>query len=302
MDRVESMTGFASLEGRLPAADGAEGEGGTFSWDARSVNNRALDVKLRLPAGFERLEADVRRRVSDAFARGSLQLSLQVSRAARPGRYVVNEPQLAAYLETIRRLEREHGLKRPRADAVLALKGVVEVAEEPGPASEAEAAAILAALGDLLARLSAARREEGARIAATLSGHLDAIGTLVAKVEARAAAVPALLGERLSARIDELLAGTPGLSPERLHQEAALLAVKADVREELDRLAAHVAAARDLLAAGGAIGRRLDFLAQEFNREANTVLSKAADGEITEAGLALKARIEQMREQVQNVE
>lgn len=303
---VASMTGFAAVRGEHPPAVGAgagETAAVTFAWEARSVNARALDLKIRLPSGFERLEPEIRRRAAARLARGSVTLALTIDRPAAAGGFRVNRAQLDVYLAVIEELRRVHRLDAPRADGVLALKGVIEPAEDSPGAAEGLEDALLAALDALLERLVATRREEGARLAGVLARELDEIAALVVAIRRAARETPDRLRERVERQLEDLLAGQAvAPAPDRLAQEVALLATKADVTEELERLDAHVAAARALLAEGTAVGRRLDFLAQEFNREANTICSKAAETEITRAGLALKAAIERLREQIQNIE
>ena len=304
---VASMTGFAVVSGGAPAEGGEDAgrtdvAGARFQWEARAVNGRSLDLKIRLPAGLERLEPEVRARVGASLSRGSVSISLAVERSASAVRYRLNAAQLGLYLDLLGELQRDHGLAAPSADAVLAMKGVLEPVDEAGEDEGAFDAALLSALDELVRRLVAMRREEGVRLADAIGRHLDEIERLVAAIAEISRRTPEALQARILRQLQDLSAAVPPLPPDRLAQEVALVAAKADITEELDRLLAHVAAARDLLAEGGAIGRRLDFLAQEFNREANTVCSKAGDADVTRGGLALKARIEQMREQIQNIE
>lgn len=288
---VQSMTGFAGLE--------REAGGLRFALEARSVNGRSLDVRLRLPAGHERHEAELRRRIGAAFRRGSVTLSLTVRRAETAARYAVNHDQLAAYVEAIQALAASGSVAAPRADGLLALRGVVEAAgEEDTVVPEAD---LLAAADAVIAALEENRRAEGARLVPVVAEQVAEIERIGETVDAHPARALPAIRDRLARQIEELLP-KKGLSAERLHQEAALLATRADVREELDRLAAHVAAARALLEEGGAVGRKLDFLAQEFNRETNTICAKAPHHEITALGLELKAVVERFREQVQNLE
>lgn len=285
------MTGFASREGEV--------DGFAFLLDVRSVNNRSLDLRVRLPAGYERLEADVRKKVTARFRRGSISLSLTVRRLEREQRFAINHDQLAAYLDAIQELAAYGAVAAPRADGLLALRGVVESAAEEDDGTRPDLAG---EIDPLLEGLEADRLAEGARIAPVVLEQLAEMDRLREAIDAHPnRALPAIKA-KLTAQIEEMLGGTSGLSEERLHQEAALLATRADVREELDRLAAHIAAARELFAEGGAIGRKLDFLAQEFNRETNTICSKAPHHAITALGLELKAVLEQMREQVQNLQ
>ncbi|MEM8551868.1 MAG: YicC/YloC family endoribonuclease [Pseudomonadota bacterium] len=290
MSAVQSMTGFASVEREAGAV--------TVLVDARSVNNRGLDVRIRLPQGLDGKEQEVRKAVGERFKRGSITLSISQRRAERETLFTVNTTQLSVYLDAIQDLASSGSVAAPRADGLLALRGVIETQSE---AEEEEAPDLLPAIIDALDGLFADRGGEGARIVPIISAQLAEIERLRKEIDAHPERAPSAVKARLVGQMEDLL-GQPGLSPERLHQEAALLATRADVREELDRLDAHVAAARDLLSKGGPVGRKLDFLAQEFNRETNTICSKAPHHEITALGLELKAVVEQFREQVQNLE
>jgi uncharacterized protein (TIGR00255 family) len=290
------MTGFARREG----GDGTQ----TWVWEAKSVNGKGLDVRARLPQGFEALEPQVRAAVQRVCARGNVNVSLSVDRGERPLQLQVNRTLLEQLVGLTRELQDELKTDPPRIDGLLAVRGVLESVEQPEPESErAERERRMAADLDALSEeLAQVRRREGASLESSIRGHLDEIARLTQDAADNAASQPAALRERLRRQVAELMDSHDGLSEERLNQEAALLATKADVREELDRLTAHVAAARDLLDGGGAIGRRLDFLCQELNREANTLCSKSPDVALTRTGLAIKNAIEQLREQVQNVE
>ncbi len=291
---LASMTGFARSEGDLGAY--------AWAWEARSVNAKSLDVRSRIAGGFDRLEPAARGAAAERFKRGNVSLTMTLKTADRLPRMRINRELLDELIALAGELE-EAGAARPRLDALLSMRGVIEPVEEEDETERAAAeAAMLDSLGEVLDRLATARAEEGARLAPVMSGHLDRIESLVADAKSCAAAQPEALTERLRSQVAELLDAAPGLPEERLAQEAALLVAKADIREELDRLAAHIEQARGLLADGAAVGRRLDFLCQEFNREANTLCSKAADVELTRIGLDLKAVIEQFREQVQNIE
>ncbi len=302
---VASMTGFARAQGRLEEVQAA-----SWAWEVRSVNGRGLDVRLRLPPGFESLDVPARAAVGRQLARGSVTVTLTVEAPRDVTAYAVNHALLETLAATAADVARRHPHLAPaRIDGLLGLRGVLESANsEAATDAEAEAArerrdaALLISLDQALSALGAARREEGARLDAVVAGILDQVESLRRRAAALAATQPDALRERLRQQVAALLEAGPVPSEERLHQEAAMLAVKADVREELDRLTAHVAAARDLLKVQGAVGRRLDFLCQEFNREANTLCSKSTDTELTAVGLALKAAIDQMREQVQNIE
>ena len=292
-----SMTGFAESTGSH--------EGLRWRWEVKSVNSRSLDLRLRIPPGYDGLEPAVRRLAGERFLRGALQLSLAIETPDGMRGLVVDAAALASAVKIAREVAAETGLPPARVDGLLALKGVL-VADDGVPELDPVArggrdAAILESLGLAFDKLAQERAREGAKLAALLKSQVDEIEQLVADAGQLAAAQPAGLKARLGAQIRELLDGNT-VSEERLAQEVALLAVKADVREELDRLTAHVQDARGLVAQGRGVGRKLDFLAQEFNREANTLCSKAADIQLTRNGLALKAVIDQFREQAQNVE
>jgi uncharacterized protein (TIGR00255 family) len=296
------MTGFARAEG----ADAADLHPGLhWAWEVKSVNGRNLEVRCRLPPGFEVLEAAARAAVAERFKRGNVALNLTLARGSEPPRARINRELLDQLMGLAAEYAAKGKAEPPRLDGLLAVRGVVEVVEEAEP-SEEQRAVRLTRMNETLARaleaLAAMRHEEGSRLATLVSQHLDAIEALRQRAAATAAAQPAALKARLKAQVDALLEASPALPEERLAHEAALLVTKADVREELDRLAAHVAAARKLLAEGGAVGRKFDFLCQEFNREANTLCSKSVDVELTTIGLDLKAAIDQLREQVQNIE
>ena len=292
---LSGMTGFAR----------ASGAAGTWSWavEARSVNGRNLEVRFRAPPGFEGLERAAREAAQARFQRGQVHVGVQARRTETGGRAQVDVEALERLIALSRGYVDAGNVGRPTFDGLLALRGVmVETEEGDDPdAREALEAAMAASVLEALDGLKAARREEGVALAPVLDGMVARIEALVATAGDLAATQPEALKERFARRIAEL-AGNGAELQERIVQEAALLAVKADVREELDRLTAHVAAARALLSADAASGRRLDFLSQEFMREANTLCSKSAATALTAAGLELKAVIEQFREQVQNVE
>lgn len=293
---VASMTGFAHGAGQ----DGAL----SWTWEVKSVNGRGLDIRCRLPNGMDSLEPEVRRAATERFKRGSLNLSLQVERTASTARVQVNREALDQLVTVLKEIQEKIAAPPPRLDGLLAVRGVVEMVEpdETPGARESYTAKIVASLCEALDGLVAVRHEEGAHIATVLLGQLDQIDRMATAASDNAAAQPAALRQRLEEQVAELIDTSPPLPEERLAQEVALLLVKADVREEIDRLHAHVAAARGLIEQGGPIGRRLDFLCQEFIREANTLGSKAADMELRNIGLDLKTVIDQFREQVQNVE
>jgi uncharacterized protein (TIGR00255 family) len=288
------MTGFGRAEGAL----------GAWSWavEARSVNGRNLEVRFRGPPGFEGLERAAREGAQARFQRGQLTVGVQAKRAEGVGAVRLNLEQLERYLAAGAPYVASGQAAPPALDGLLSLRGVIEAADavEDPEAQAALEAAMAASIASALDELAAARGEEGRALLGVLGGLVDHIATLTAKSAALAQGQPAIIKARFEKRLTEL-AGEAA-SEERILQEAAAMAVKADVQEELDRLRGHVAAAHDLLAAEGAVGRRLDFLTQEFMREANTLCSKSASGALTAVGLDLKATIEQFREQVQNVE
>ena len=291
------MTGFARSEGLCGAC--------SWTWEAKSVNGKGLDIRLRLPPGFEGLEAAAKARVAGRFRRGNMTLALTLKWTHAEGGYRLNQgalDQIIALLPEIQ--ERLPDAVRPTIDGLLNFRGIIEPADEDIGADERLEieAAILEGLENALAELASMRGEEGTRLADVLAAHLDGIGELSARAGSLAAAQPGMIRERLEAQVSALLVAVPAIPEERLAQEAAVLMSKADVSEELDRLEAHRQAALDLMDEDAAIGRRLDFLCQEFNREANTLCSKSADVELTRVGLDLKAAIEQFREQVQNIE
>lgn len=288
------MTGFARAD--------AVHEGRAIGWELRSVNGRSLDLRLRLPPGMERIEPAARAAVQRRFSRGNVTgtLTLGPSEAELVPR--VNEAALAAVVERARRLHEQYGFRPASADGLLALRGVLE---PPGQGASEEAAealdsAVLACLEEALGRLEEARREEGRGLATALRQRIDRIEALVAAADRDPARKPEAIRERLRQQV-ELLAGTQ-LDPQRLHQEAMLIATRADIAEEIDRLSTHVVTARALLTEGGVVGRKLDFLAQEFNRESNTLCAKSNASSLTAIGLELKAVVDQFREQVQNLE
>lgn len=290
------MTGFARIE--------AAGEEGVIVWEVRSVNGRGLDLRLRLPPGLEAMESVLKRRASEKLSRGTVNASLQIKREATEPSCVINTALLEQLTRLSNRLVSDGDATAPSADGLLAIRGVVELSDPDNGKDQAEAAVpvIVEAFDAALCRLIAAREEEGAVLADLLLQRVDEMETLVARAEADPARSPAAIAARLKAQVAALLGTSDSLDESRLHQEAAFLASRADIREELDRLSAHLASARSLISAGGPVGRRLDFLAQEFNRESNTICSKSNAASLTAIGLDLKLIIDQFREQVQNLE
>jgi uncharacterized protein (TIGR00255 family) len=291
------MTGFARAQGESGAT--------AFIWELRSVNGRGLDIKLRLTGGLEALEFPLRDLAAKVFKRGNISGTLSLKRDAAAS--VATD---MAALERVKALALELAASipnapPPRAELLLALPGVMRGAQAQEETEEERAAladAVRASFVQALDGLAASRAAEGAKLAAIASVNLQEIALLRDAAALDAAKQPELHRARLAAQLAELIGGTPNLPEERIAHEIALLTTKSDVREELDRLSAHIEAAGTLLAEGVAVGRKLDFLMQEFNREANTLCSKSTSVPLTNIGLALKAAIEQLREQVQNIE
>jgi len=293
---LSSMTGFARGHGVSgPYA---------WAWEIKSVNGKGLDLRLRTPPGWDAIEVPVRARVAETLTRGSVQANLTVERSDAVPTVRVNTAVLDAILAAVRQFGTKIEASPPSLDGLLALKGVIEIAdaEENEDQRRVAESAVIAGFANAIAALAEMRRSEGAALGRVLATRLDEIAALAERAEGAPGRRPEAIRVRLADQVATLLAQSERFDPDRLHQEAIMIAAKADVREELDRLAAHTAAARHLIEAGGPIGRRLDFLAQEFNREANTLCAKANDVELTNIGLELKVAVEQFREQVQNVE
>lgn len=290
------MTGFARSHG----ASGSY----AWSWEIKSVNAKGLDVRLRLPPGFDGVEIPVRARAAEMLSRGNVYATLSVSREGVGPVVRINEPVLNAIVDAISRLSGKVDADKPRLDGLLGLKGVIDVtdAEESEEEKAAAEEAIVHGFSEAVTGLAQMRRHEGEAIGRVLSARLDEMAALAARAEKAPGRQPDAVKKKLADQIAILLEASSRFDPDRLHQEAILIAGKADIREELDRLAAHVAQARALMKAGGAIGRRLDFLSQELNRETNTLCAKSNDVELTNIGLELKSVVEQFREQVQNLE
>ncbi|MCB1499160.1 MAG: YicC family protein [Bauldia sp.] len=292
---LESMTGFARVDG---------GSLRRWAWELRSVNGKGLDVRLRVPGGFERLEPMIRERIAGRLSRGNVQAQLSVEDRSASQRIVIDDAVLSQVIEAMARIGARIDAQPPTLDGILSIRGVVSVedAQEDEEARATLDREVLSGLDAALDALAQTRRQEGSAIGGLLQARLDEIAALTRKAEDTPARRPEAIRLRLAEQVATLLDAVPALDPDRLHQEAVLLATKADIREELDRLDAHVVAARELLASGGAIGRRLDFIAQEFNREVNTLCSKANDRSLTAVGLDMKAVVDQLREQIQNLE
>jgi len=291
---VVSMTGFARVRGSYEMLD--------WAWELKSVNGKGLEPRFRMPPGYDSLEVPARQALSKRLKRGSVQVSLSLTEQAQAPNLKINREALQAISEAMRAMEAVMPMSPPSADGIFRMKGVIEEEAAAEADIEARDAAMLASLDEALSALGKARAEEGARIGALLTAQLGRVAALANEARQLASLAPEAVKRRLVDQLAKLLDASSALNPERLHQEVALLAAKADVTEELDRLDAHVAQARDLLADGESAGRRLDFLCQEFTREANTLCSKSFDIHLTRLGLDLKAVIEQFREQVQNVE
>jgi uncharacterized protein (TIGR00255 family) len=293
---LQSMTGFARSEGTSGR--------NRFAWELRSVNGKGLDMRLRLPSGVDRLEQDVRKRISERFSRGNLQVALSLSTDDAKVEAVLNRDALAAVMALRAELGDLVDSAPLRLDTLLGIRGLVEIreAEDDEQAVTARDAAILNCLGDALFKLEEMREHEGSALRDILTRHVDRIAELTTLVEKDPSRSLEEIAKKLSTQLAALMAEAPTLDRDRLYGEAALLATRADLREEIDRLKAHVVAARELLQTGGPAGRRLDFLAQEFNRESNTICSKSNAAAVTAAGLELKVVIDQFREQVQNLE
>ena len=293
---LSSMTGFARAQGVAGAY--------AWSWELKSVNAKGLDLRLRLPPGWDAIEVPARARASEKLSRGTAYANLTVERKGVLPAVKVNEPVLNAVLATLKSLKGKVEAAPPTLDGILSLKGVIEISEEDERIEDRRAAeaAILAGFDKALADLVAMRHEEGATLGKLLSARLSEIASLAGRAEAAPGRKPEAIKATLAEQVATLLSASQRFDSDRLHQEAIMLASKADIREELDRLASHVAQAQKMLAEGGPVGRRLDFLAQELNRESNTLTAKANDVELTNIGLELKSTVEQFREQVQNLE
>jgi uncharacterized protein (TIGR00255 family) len=293
---LSSMTGFARSHGTSgPYA---------FEWELKSVNAKGFDLRLRLPPGWDEIEQIARKRAAEVLSRGTVYANLNVKRADALSTVRVNEEVLASIVKVAGQLAGRIDAVAPSIDGLLAIKGVIEVVEpESNEAEDAAAkAAVAKAFDQALTALAGMRRREGATLGEILSQRMDEIETLARRAEAAPGRKPEAVRARLAEQIAALLETSDRFDADRLNQEALLIAAKADIREELDRIASHISQAREMLGKGGAVGRRLDFLAQEFNREVNTCCSKSNDLELTNTGLAMKNVVEQFREQVQNLE
>jgi len=295
---IRSMTGFAAAKGdHAPFG---------WGWELRGVNGKGLDLRLRVPDWLEGLEVALRAQLAKSVARGSITLSLRVSRGDENGDLALNRASMAAVLDALEvvegeAMERGLTLAPSKASDLLMLRGMLEPGQGDGDTGPL-LASIKGEFGDLVAAFVQMREHEGAALSQVLAEQLDRVAGLTAQAAELAEARKDATAQALRSNLARVLDNTDGADPSRVAQELAVIAVKADVTEEIDRLGAHVTAARDLLAKGGTVGRKLDFLMQEFNREANTLCAKAQSTDLTAVGLELKAVIDQMREQVQNVE
>lgn len=293
---LSSMTGFARSQG----ASGPY----TLEWELKSVNAKGYDLRLRLPPGWDELEAVARKRAAELLSRGTVYANLAVKRADAVSSVRINEDVLASIVKVAGTLASKIDAVAPSIDGLLSIKGVIEVVEPVSNEEEDKAARAAAAFAfeQALTSLVEMRKREGTALGQILMQRMDEIEKLAAKAEAAPGRKPEAIKARLAEQIATLLEASERFDPDRLNQEALLIATKADIREELDRIASHIAQAREMLGKGGAVGRRLDFLAQEFNREVNTCCSKSNDIELTNIGLEMKNVVEQFREQVQNLE
>ncbi|PCI41070.1 MAG: YicC family protein [Rhodospirillaceae bacterium] len=294
---ISSMTGFSRAAGNSEAC--------VWAWEAKSVNGKGLDVRVRVPRGFDGLESAARDRVTKRFRRGNISLSLDLTWSQPQTGVAVNEDVLAQVLKAVAKVQDAcPSATPPTADGLLGLRGVLEQVELQASAADLDVlqSQVLESLDQALEQLSEDRGAEGQRLGGVLHDQLAEIEILSEQAAGLASLFPEAIRQRLKSQVELLTQDIEAVNPERLAQEAALLMVKADVREELDRLSAHIEAARDLLGQNEPVGRRLDFLCQEFNRETNTLCSKSTDTQLTRIGLDLKAVIEQFREQVQNIE
>ena len=293
---LSSMTGFARSHGTSgPYA---------FEWELKSVNAKGFDLRMRLPPGWDEIETIARKRATELLSRGTVYANLTVKRGNALSTVRVNEDVLNSILRIAADLAGKIDAVAPSVDGLMAIKGVIEVVEPEADEEEEKAAkiAVASAFEEALAALVAMRQREGATLGEILTQRMHEIETLASKAEAAPGRRPEAIRARLAEQIAVLLETSDRFDSDRLNQEALMMAAKADIREELDRIASHISQAREMIGKGGAVGRRLDFLAQEFNREVNTCCSKSNDIDLTNTGLEMKNVVEQFREQVQNLE
>lgn len=293
---LSSMTGFARSHGTSGPY--------TFEWELKSVNAKGFDFRMRLPPGWDEIETPARKRATELLSRGTVYANLSIKRSGAQTTIRVNDDVLASVLKVANDIATKTGATPPSVDGLLAIKGVIDVVEPDSDETEliAAKAAIAASFDQALQSLIDMRKREGVALGQILSQRMDDIERLAKRAEDAPGRKPAAIKARLAEQIAALLDTSERFDQDRLSQEAVMIAAKADIREELDRIASHIAQTRDMLAKGGAVGRRLDFLAQEFNREVNTTCSKSNDVELTNIGLEMKNVVEQFREQVQNLE
>jgi uncharacterized protein (TIGR00255 family) len=290
------MTGFARI-------DGAE-DGYNWVWELRSVNSRSLDVRLRLPSGMDHIETGLRKIIAERLTRGNISASLTLQKPPSRQEVLINSEVLNQILDLSKKLSESHNFSPPSVDGLLTIRGVLEVRDEEENDQQRKILekAVLDAFAKALDELVQNRYAEGERLAVSVGRHLNEIDSYITEASSIDEVQPAVIVKRLREQINSLANELPALTEDRLAQEAAILAVKSDIREELDRLSAHVEGGRELIEGGSPVGRKLDFLCQEFNREANTVCSKSSALKLTRVGLELKAAIERLREQIQNIE
>lgn len=293
---LQSMTGFSRSQGHY--------ENTSWVWELCSVNGKGLDIRSRIPSGFEVVEAAARKSLPKHFSRGNIQVSLTVSQTSGNALPVLNQEAVYALLEAATQLQAKTGGDLPTAAELMAMRGVIEVSDQELDKQTKETldTKILESLDEAAKALVGMREQEGAEIAAVLSGQVDHINTLYHSIDMDASRTPQAIKQQLKHQVHKLVEVNEQLDEDRLYQEVALLAAKADLQEELDRLSVHVKAAKELLASNGPVGRKLDFMAQEFNRECNTICSKSNSAVVTSLGLDMKLIIDQFREQIQNME
>lgn len=293
---LSSMTGFARSHGTSGPY--------VFEWELKSVNAKGFDFRVRLPPGWDEVETIARKRAAEVLSRGTVYANLTVKRTNALSTVRVNEDVLNSILKIAAELAGKIDAVAPSVDGLMAIKGVIEVVEPDSDEEEDKAArlAVASAFEQALTALVEMRKREGGTLGQILSQRMDEIETLARRAEAAPGRKPEAIRARLAEQIAALLDSSDRFDSERLNQEAIMIAAKADIREELDRIASHISQAREMIKKGGAVGRRLDFLAQEFNREVNTCCSKSNDLELTNTGLEMKNVVEQFREQVQNLE
>jgi uncharacterized protein (TIGR00255 family) len=293
---LSSMTGFARSHGTSGPY--------TFEWELKSVNAKGFDFRMRLPPGWDDIEAATRKRATELLSRGTVYANLSVKRTGAGSVVRINDEVLSSILKVAAEISARTDAVAPSVDGLLGIKGVIEVVEPESDEAEMQAAraAVSTAFEQALQSLIAMRKREGVALGQILAQRMDEIERLAKRAEAAPGRKPDAIKARIAEQIATLLDTSDRFDPDRLSQEAIMIAAKADIREELDRIASHIAQTRELLGKGGAVGRRLDFLAQEFNREVNTTCSKSNDIELTNTGLEMKNVVEQFREQVQNLE